>query len=134
MLQADILESSFALVEPRAEEFVHAFYDRLFKNHPEVLPLFEDVDMCEQQKKLFAALKLTINNVRKPDVLMPVLRELGARHIDYKVEPEHYPIVGQVLLETLEAFAGEAWTDEVAHAWTEAYSLIQSAMLEAVTA
>lgn len=129
-LQASILEDSFQLITPRAEEFVHAFYGNLFLAHPEVVPLFEGADMEEQQKKLLAALTLTINSVRKLDVLVPVLRELGRKHADYGVRAEHYPIVGAILLQTLEQFSGEAWTDEVESAWTEAYGVIQSAMLE----
>lgn len=129
-LQASILEDSFQLITPRAEEFVHAFYGNLFLGHPEVVPLFEGADMEEQQKKLLAALTLTINSVRKLDVLVPVLQDLGAKHEGYGVRAEHYPIVGGILLQTLEQFLGDAWTDEVASAWTEAYAVIQSVMLE----
>lgn len=86
--------------------------------------------MEEQEKKLLAALTLTVNSARKLDVLVPVLRELGAKHAGYGVRPEHYPIVGGILLQTLEQFLGDAWTDEVEGAWTEAYGVIQSVMLE----
>ncbi len=129
-LQASILEDSFRLITPRAEEFVHAFYGNLFRRHPEVVPLFEGADMEELQKKLLAALTWTVNSARKLDVLVPVLRELGGKHAGYDVRREHYPIVGAILLQTLEQFLGDAWTKEVASAWTGAYGVIQSVMLE----
>ena len=34
--------------------------------------------------------------------LVPVLKALGARHAEYKLEPEHFPVVGQALLFALE--------------------------------
>merc|ERR1719197_1412591 len=52
------------------------------------------------------------------DTLVPVLKDLGAKHIAYKVEPVHYPIVGGAFLKTLEAGLGDAYTAEVAEAYT----------------
>ena len=43
---------------------------------------------------------------------------------------EHYPYVGQALIETLAAHMGDGWTPEIAEAWTEAYNAITTAMLE----
>ena len=37
---------------------------------------------------------------------------------------EHYPVVGGALLWTLEKGLGEAWTPEVAAAWTAAYGTL----------
>ena len=38
-LQVEVLERSFTAVAPKADEFVAAFYARLFSAHPEVKPL-----------------------------------------------------------------------------------------------
>lgn len=40
-LKVKLLEESFQEVAPRGEEFVAAFYERLFMLYPEVKPLFE---------------------------------------------------------------------------------------------
>ena len=123
-----MLESSFALVAPRGEELVSVFYDKLFSQHPEAKPFFENTDMAEQKKKLLQSLVLVINNLRKPEVLGPALKQLGQRHPDIGVKPEHYPIVGGVLLETLGEFVGSAWTPELKLAWTDAYGAIVAGM------
>ena len=128
-LQVDVLERSFKAVAPRGEEFVATFYTRLFSDHPEVKPLFGGADMAVQQKKLLAALVLAVENLRRPDVLGPVLKDLGRRHAGYGAKAEHYGAVGAALLETFSAYLGEAWTPEVKQAWVEAYGAISGLML-----
>ena len=45
------------------------------------------------------------------------------------VKAEHYPVVGSALLWTLEQGLGEAWTAEVAAAWTAAYGTLSGYMI-----
>ena len=130
-LQIELLEQSFEAVKPRGAELVEYFYVRLFEEHPGVLPLFEQTDMQEQAGKLLAALATVVANLRKPDVLVPHLQELGRRHVGYGAEPAHYDAVGAILLESLEFIAGDLWTDELRDAWAEAYGLAASVMIEA---
>ena len=129
-IQVSLLEKSFAIVAPKAEALVHDFYETLFRDYPAVKPLFEGVDRREQEKKLLGALTLVINNLRKPQVLLPALRELGARHVGYGALPSHYPAVGATLLKVLAYHVGSAWTPELEQAWTGAYDVIQETMLE----
>jgi hemoglobin-like flavoprotein len=86
--------------------------------------------MKEQKKKLLGALILVIQNLKKPDVLTSALRGLGQRHGTYGVQPEHYPIVGAILLETFADLLGEQWTPAYHQAWAEAYGVITTIMLE----
>lgn len=132
-LQVKLLAKSFQEVAVRGEEFVAAFYERLFTLSPEVKPLFEGVDMALQQKKLLGALSLVVENLRRPQVLVEALKELGKRHEGYRVLPEHYPMVGSALLETFAAFLGEKWTPELRDAWAEAYEVITELMLKGYT-
>ena len=46
------------------------------------------------------------------------------RHVDYGVEPEHYAVVGDALLWTLEKGLGPKWTPELGAAWTDAYATL----------
>jgi hypothetical protein len=87
-LDVEILERSFKSLAPRGEAFVAAFYERLFAAAPEVKPLFASTDMGTQQKKLLAALALTVDNLRRPEILGPVLRDLGKKHTGYGVKPD----------------------------------------------
>lgn len=129
-LQIELLESSFQAIAPHGEAFVAAFYERLFTNFPQTRAFFAATDMKEQKKKLLGALALVIQNIRKPEVLASALKGLGQRHATYGVRPEHYPVVGAVLLDTFADFLGEDWTLNYYNAWAEAYEAICTIMLQ----
>ncbi|NEQ50936.1 MAG: globin [Leptolyngbya sp. SIO3F4] len=129
-LNVELLEQSFELVKPKADEFVGSFYNNLFTDYPAAKPLFEHSDMAKQQQMLKGALVMVIENLRKPEVLSDALKGLGARHVKYGALPEHYPLVGNSLLKTLEQYAGSAWTSELKDAWAGAYGAITELMLE----
>ncbi len=72
------------------------------------------------------------SNYLKPvfRVLTSALKGLGQRHVNYGVRPEHYPIVGAVLLETFADVLGERWTPAYHDAWAQAYETVCAIMLE----
>ncbi len=129
-LNVELLEQSFDHIKPRAEEFVASFYENLFIAHPEVKPLFAKIDIVTQQKKLFNALVLVVENLRSPEALGPVLNALGGRHVGYGVIPKYYGPVGEALLTTFEQYLQEDWTPEVKQAWVDAYRAITALMLK----
>lgn len=133
-LQVELLESSFAAVAPRGEDLVNQFYQNLFADYPQVRPLFGTVDLPDQKRKLLASLKLVVDNLRRPEALVPALEQLGARHVDYGAREEHYPAVGATLLKSLSQIAGEAWTPDVERAWTDAYAVVTEHMLNGAAA
>ena len=65
---------------------------------------------------------------------MPTLRKLGARHVAYGARPEHYPVVGEVLIASMAEVAGPAWRPHYEHAWAAAFDVVAGAMLEGATA
>jgi hemoglobin-like flavoprotein len=129
-LNIELLEQSFSTVKASSADFTKTFYANLFADYPEVEPLFVNAHMEAQGKKLFDSLVLTIDSLRKPDVLTATLRGLGTRHIKYGVLPKHYPMVGSSLLKSLASALGNDWTEEVNQAWIEAYTAVTQLMLE----
>ena len=111
-LDLDALETSFDLVAPRGDELVDTFYTRLFEAAPAVEPLFEGTDLPEQKKMLLATLVLLRRSLRDLGAIVPKLRELGRRHVAYGAQPEHYPVVGAVLIASMAEVAGDAWRPE----------------------
>ena len=130
-LDVQTLETSFNLLAPRGEELVRRFYDELFIRAPAVRPMFDHTTPTELQKKLLAALKLVIENVRNPEALAPVLTAMGERHQGYGALPEHYPVVTSTLIDTMKEMAGDAWTDAIGSAWNQALEVISKVMLDA---
>jgi hemoglobin-like flavoprotein len=117
-LDLETLETTFDLVAPRGEELMDIFYARLFAAAPSVKPLFAGTDLRRQKAMLLSAL-----------VLVPTLRELGARHVGYGAKPEHYLVVGEVLIASLAEVAGAAWRPEHQLAWAAAFAVIADVML-----
>ena len=76
------------------------------------------------------ALAMVVGSLRSPAAIMPLLQDMGRRHIAYGVRPEHYATVGEALLWALEQAQGEDFTPETSAAWAAAYDLVASAMLE----
>ena len=129
-LNIDALEASFDNVAPRGDELMDVFYGRLFAVAPAVRRLFTGTDLKRQKGMLLAALVLLRKSLRNLEAVTPTLRDLGARHVRYGAMPEHYPVVGQVLIASMAEVAGDSWTVEYELAWTEAYDVVSGAMLD----
>jgi nitric oxide dioxygenase len=126
--QINLVQESFAKVAPISEQAATLFYDRLFEVAPAVKVMFP-VDMTEQRKKLMATLAVVVNGLSNLEAVLPAASALAKRHVSYGARPEHYPVVGGALLWTLEKGLGEAWTVDVADAWTAAYGTLSGYMI-----
>jgi hemoglobin-like flavoprotein len=128
-LDVETLEESFDLVAPQSDLLMRTFYDRLFERAPSVKPLFENVDMDRQRQALLNMLVVLRESLRDLDDIVPDLEDLGARHVGYGARPEHYPIVGEVLIGSMSEVAGDAWKPEYTDAWNEAFGVVQNVMV-----
>ena len=126
--QVKLVQDSFAKVAPISEQAAAIFYDRLFEVAPAVKAMFP-ADMTEQRKKLMGMLAAVVNGLTNLESILPAASALAKRHVGYGAKPEHYPVVGGALLWTLEKGLGEAWTPEVAAAWTMAYGTLSNFMI-----
>jgi methyl-accepting chemotaxis protein len=133
-IDVEALEESFDLVAPQGDELMKKFYDRLFEAAPSVQPLFADVDMDRQRQALLNMLIVLRESLRDLDDIAPDLEDLGARHVDYGAQPEHYPVVGEVLIGSMADIAGDAWKPEYTAAWQEAYGVVQDVMVSGASA
>jgi hemoglobin-like flavoprotein len=125
-----LVKDSFSKVAPIADQAAVLFYGRLFELDPSLRPLFHG-NMVEQGRKLMSALATAAAALERPDQLLPVVRQLGVRHIQYGVREEHYATVGAALLWTLEKGLGAGFTPAVRNAWTATYTLLANTMIDA---
>jgi len=126
--QVKLVQESFSKVVPISEAAAVIFYDRLFEVAPAVKAMFP-ADMSQQRKKLMMMLAAVVKGLGNLDSILPTASALAKRHVDYGAKPEHYPVVGGALLWTLEKGLGEAWTPDVADAWTTAYGTLSGYMI-----
>jgi nitric oxide dioxygenase len=128
--QISLVQQSFALVEPVADDAAALFYRRVFELAPAVQPLFTN-DMTEQGRKLMTVLGAVVRGLGEPEQIPSVATRLAAYHARYGLEPDHYDIVGAALLWTLRTGLGDSFTAEMEDAWSEAYTLLAATMIDA---
>ena len=125
--QIALVQASWRRVQPIADQAAALFYSRLFALEPSVKRLFKG-DMKEQGRMLMMMIGGAVRGLANPPALIPVLKDLGARHLGYGVEERHYDTVGTALIWTLQKGLGEAFTDQVCEAWVAAYQLLAGVM------
>ena len=126
-----LVQDSFRKVLPIAEQASALFYARLFELDPTLRAMFSG-DMAEQGRKLMTMLAIAVTALDRPETLVLTVRQLGARHVGYRVRDEHFATVGAALLWTLEKGLGPEFTPEVRAAWTKTYMLISTTMMDAM--
>ena len=126
-LQIELVQSSFARVEPIADTAATLFYTRLFELDPSLRLMFRG-NIAEQGKKLMTTLKVVVNGLTRLEALVPAVQALGRRHASYGVADEHYDTVADALLWTLQQGLGEYFTPDVAAAWCAAYGILADVM------
>ncbi|WP_309054612.1 globin domain-containing protein [Streptomyces sp.] len=126
-MDAQLLRSTFAVVERRAEHAVAFFYAHLFRHNPGVRELFP-ADMRPQRDRLFAALTHVVTHLEDPR-LASYLTHLGRDHRKFLASPPLYAAVGTSLLAAFAQTAGAAWTVEAEKAWSEAYARVAELMI-----
>lgn len=125
--QINLVQASFANVRPIAPVAAELFYERLFVLDPSLRPMFKG-DLVHQGRMLMAMLNSAVNGLTQLDTMVPVVRQLGARHVKYGVRDEHYVTVGSALLWTLEQGLGDKFTPAVREAWAAAYDMLAGVM------
>jgi len=128
--QADIVQTTFERIARFGPHAAATFYAELFAIEPTLKDLFTG-DMIAQGEKLMNMLAHAVAGLSTPETIVPVLRELAARHLDYNVEARHYQVVGTALMRTLRHELGADFTPEARAAWAAAYQFISDFMLEA---
>jgi hemoglobin-like flavoprotein len=132
MTHDDILlvQLSWRKILPIKDELAELFYLRLFELDPGLRSLFSG-DMEQQGAKLIQMISAAVRGLDRLDALLPVVRELGARHAAYGARDEHYGTVGLALLWTLERALRADFTPGVKSAWIKTYGVLSQTMREA---
>lgn len=106
------------------------FYSKLFTDNPTLRKMFPKY-MNEQYMKLIDMLSTIVARLDRLDDLTGEIAAMAGRHVQYGVKPEHYRLVGDALLWTLQQGLGNDWNEEVKEAWTKCYTMLAEAMIAA---
>ncbi len=127
----DIIKSTVPVLEEHGEQITTVFYKRMFENHPELLNIFNHANQKQgkQQRALAGTVYAAAKYIDNLEMILPVVNQIAHKHRSLGILPEHYPIVGKYLLLGIKEVLGDAATDEIIHAWTEAYGVIADAFI-----
>lgn len=128
--EVDLVQSSFAKVAPISDKAGELFYQRLFELDPSLRPMFKG-DIKQQERKLMATLGVVVEGLRHPENIIGAAQKLGRDHAGYGVKDEHYAVVGEALLWTLQQGLGDEFTPEVRSGWVTAYTFVSGIMRDA---
>ena len=124
----DLVQWTYRRVEDAGLQVADLFYDRLFEIAPHTRRLFP-ADLSQQKDKLLDVLASAVLHLHKLDSVLPVVQDLGRRHVYYGVTAEHYKPVGAALIWTLERVLGDDFTPATKRAWIAAYKTLAGAMI-----
>ena len=122
-----LVQDSWEKVLPISGVAGPLFYKNLFEADPSLRSLFKG-NMPDQAATLMQMIGAVVGLLTDLDKLIPVLKQLGARHNGYGVVAAHYGTVGGALLSTLAQGLGPAFTPEVKDAWTRVYGVMTEVM------
>ena len=104
-----VLKVCAPLLEQHREQIGLTFYKKLFSENPGLKNIFNmshqrhnDGKPSPQQLSLANALVAYCVHCEELDKLGPIVQRVAHKHVSFDVQPEHYPVVGGVLLATLE--------------------------------
>lgn len=106
------------------------FYQKLFEAAPCLIPMFKS-DIEGQQSKFTDMITYMVTNLQNMEQVQHEIELLGQRHMHYGVSPEHYQLVGSILIGTLKSILDDLWNPETEEAWTSLYDYWAQAMLRA---
>lgn len=127
----EVIKATLPVVKEHGEAITKQFYKRMFKEHPELLNIFNQTHQItgHQPKALADAVYGAAANIEDFSQIMPVLERIGEKHRSLQIKPEHYPIVGENLLGAIKEVLGDAATNEIMDAWADAYGVISDVFI-----
>lgn len=122
------LREQYATARAHGDRLAELFYDRLFRLHPQLRPMFR-TDPSVQQSKLMDSLDAVMAYLDRPDEQALLLIEMGRRHAAYGAAPAHYRIVAELLSDAVTELLGDKADAQTRQDWLDAFNLVSDHML-----
>jgi nitric oxide dioxygenase len=131
----DIVKATAPILKEKGEEITQRMYQITFAERPEYKRGFENtwmqhLDGGGQARKLAAAVYAYATHIDRLDELATAVNQISHRHVETRILPEQYPLIGEKLLQAMKDVLQDAATDEVMAAWAEAYEALSSIFIQ----
>ncbi|MBE9153644.1 globin domain-containing protein [Cyanobium sp. LEGE 06113] len=132
----DIVKATAPVVKEHGEKITSRMYEIAFSERPDYKLGFESTWMIDahgngQAKKLASSVYAYATHIDRLDELAKAVDAIAHRHVACRILPEQYPLIGEKLLQAMKEVLGDAATDEVMAAWTEAYGALAAILIDA---
>lgn len=119
-----IVKSTIPAIAATGPKLTAHFYDRMFNQHPELKDIFNMTHQNNgsQREALFNAVCAYAIHIETPEALTSAVEKIAQKHASLNIKPEHYPIVGENLLATIDELLSPG--QEVLDAWGKAYGVL----------
>ncbi|TXI81614.1 MAG: hemoglobin [Crocinitomicaceae bacterium] len=105
------------------------FYGKLFTDKPALRRMFPK-EMSLQYQKLMDMLNTIIARLENINMVDEEIMNIGISHEGYGVKEEHYVLVENAFLWTLEQGLGPDFNQELKQAWTNCYNMLAHKMMK----
>lgn len=132
--QKDVIRSTIPLLEQGGEQLIQHFYAALLSRHPEVKPLFNQSHQSsgDQPRALARGIVSYARHIDELENLSDLISVVVNKHVALQVQPDHYPLVGNALLQSIVQILGEeVATPAVIEAWAAAYAVLADVLINA---
>ncbi|WP_052361361.1 globin domain-containing protein [Geomicrobium sp. JCM 19038] len=128
----NVKETAFVFKE-YGREIGERFYETLFEQHPELHNFFNEANQKRgiQQRALMDSVYKAGIHIDELESLGPMITHVAEKHRALGVQPEHYEVVGTILLQTVRDVLGTNVTGDVLESWGKAYASIAALFIEA---
>ncbi|XP_031556223.1 neuroglobin-like [Actinia tenebrosa] len=142
--QKKLIYQTWSLVEPVKVAAGRKLFARLFELNPNLqstFPAFKGLELKDilnsrslylHAKRVMNAMENAVSSLNDSETFTCYLANLGDRHLPWNIQRQHFDIVGECLLWTLQDMLGPACTTDVAQAWAELFGYITESMLSGI--
>lgn len=132
----DIVKATAPVVKEHGEKITTRMYEIAFAERPDYRLGFENTWMVDakgngQAQKLAASVYAYATHIDNLEALASAVDRIVHKHVEARILPEQYPLIGAKLLEAMKDVLAEAATEDVIEAWSEAYNALATIFIDA---
>ncbi|MEJ6655026.1 MAG: NO-inducible flavohemoprotein [Pseudomonas sp.] len=127
----DTIKATVPVLADHGGAIIVRFYQNMLGEHPELKNVFNMAHQQkgQQQEALARAVYAYAANIDDPLSLDALLQGIAHKHVSLGIQPDQYAIVGKHLLGAIKEVLGAAATDDIMHAWEQAYGQLADVLI-----
>lgn len=131
----EIVKTTAPVVKEHGSKITQRMYEIAFASRPDLRQFFVNSWMKspeegrKQANQLAAAVYAYASHIDELDKLSKAVEKIAKVHVNTKIIPEMYPVIGECLIAAMKDVLGDAATPEVLEAWEEAYGALAEILI-----